>query len=295
MAIFSLRRDRGREFPLQQLLLLASLHQTVACRRLCMGCASVGAGPPAPAVRASALRCQAENKRALSPPPSTFSFISPYQRSLHIRGFPRYTMNADIRRYERINPDTELEIIDIQLDDRGYTSGNRLDTTALDSTSYVGNVIRRRNIFKSWKFRNPIRRIRRQGQRDWRFGLFAGLSASIFVLTCNAGILLYGVLKSDRVHGSIATIVKGNVATTSRISTALHIFINVLSTTLLTSSNYAMQLLCAPTPEEISRAHQTGKWLEIGLMSFRNLRQIEKKRALLWWLLALSSAPLHLL
>ena len=134
-----------------------------------------------------------------------------------------------------------------------------------------------------------------QGQRDWRFGLFAGLSASIFVLTCNAGILLYGVLKSDRVHGSIATIVKGNVATTSRISTALHIFINVLSTTLLTSSNYAMQLLCAPTPEEISRAHQTGKWLEIGLMSFRNLRQIEKKRALLWWLLALSSAPLHLL
>jgi hypothetical protein len=258
-----------------------------------MGCASVGAGPPA--VRASALRGQAERRTTSSLPPSIFWLISPHQGCLHIRRTFSCTMNAGIRRYERINPDTELENIDIQLDHRGYTSGNHLDSTALDTASYDEIATPSRNVFKSSKYRNPVRRMRRQGRRDWRFGLFAGLCASIIVLVCNAGILIYSVVKSDRVHGSIATIMKGNVATTSRISTALHVFINVLSTILLTSSNYAMQLLCAPTPEEISRAHRNGKWLEIGLMSFRNLRQIEKKRAVLWWLLALSSAPLHLL
>lgn len=82
---------------------------------------------------------------------------------------------------------------------------------------------------------------------------------------------------------------------TSRISTALRVLINIFSTILLTSSNYAMQVLCAPTRGELDLAHRGGQWLEIGLMSLNNLRHNDKKRAILWWLLTSSSVPLHLL
>ncbi|KAF3043583.1 hypothetical protein E8E11_003089 [Didymella keratinophila] len=56
-----------------------------------------------------------------------------------------------------------------------------------------------------------------------------------------------------------------------------------------------MQLLCAPTRADIDQAHHRGHWLEIGLMSFRNLRYFKSKRVILWAVLAVSSAPLHLL
>lgn len=36
-------------------------------------------------------------------------------------------------------------------------------------------------------------------------------------------------------------------------------------------------------------------WLDIGVPSLRNLRRISTRRVVLWWLLALSSIPLHLL
>jgi hypothetical protein len=136
---------------------------------------------------------------------------------------------------------------------------------------------------------------RRQIRKSWRFGLFAGLYASLAVLASNTAFLLYGILTHGGVQDGIATIMQGNTKTMSYMSTALHVLINIMSTILLTSSNYAMQVLCAPTRDEINVAHEKGYWLEIGLMSFRNLSHINKKRALLWWLLALSSAPLHLL
>jgi hypothetical protein len=134
-----------------------------------------------------------------------------------------------------------------------------------------------------------------QTRKDWRLGLFAGLFASLAVLACNISFLLYGVLTHGGVQDGIATIMQGHTKTVSYMSTALHVLINIMSTVLLTSSNYAMQILCAPTRDEIDVAHKKDRWLEIGLMSFRNLSHINTRRALIWWSLAISSAPLHLL
>lgn len=92
----------------------------------------------------------------------------------------------------------------------------------------------------------------------------------------------------------IGTLVQGDSAYVSRLSSILHIFINIMSTVLLTSSNYAMQVLCAPTRHEINGVHASGQWMEIGLASLRNLKRIAKGKAAPWWLLAISSAPLHL-
>jgi hypothetical protein len=74
-----------------------------------------------------------------------------------------------------------------------------------------------------------------------------------------------------------------------------HLVINLLSTVLLSGSNYCMQCLSAPTRRDINAAHLDGRWLDIGVPSVRNLRWISRKRLCLWLTLGLSSLPLHLL
>jgi hypothetical protein len=75
----------------------------------------------------------------------------------------------------------------------------------------------------------------------------------------------------------------------------LHVVINILSTILLSGSNYCMQCLSAPTREEVDKAHANKRWLDIGIPSIRNVRHLGKQRIALWVVLALTSLPLHLL
>ena len=93
----------------------------------------------------------------------------------------------------------------------------------------------------------------------------------------------------------VGTIHEGSCKKTRSLSIWLHIVINLLSTTLLGASNYTMQCLTSPTRDEIDKAHARYNWLDIGVPSLRNLRRISWTRIGLWWLLALSSIPLHLL
>ena len=74
-----------------------------------------------------------------------------------------------------------------------------------------------------------------------------------------------------------------------------HLLINVLSTVLLSGSNYCMQCLSAPTRSDINSAHLDGRWLDVGVPSIHNLRWISRRRLYLWLVLGLSSLPLHLL
>ncbi len=87
----------------------------------------------------------------------------------------------------------------------------------------------------------------------------------------------------------------GNCATASRLSSVLHVAINVLSTLLLGASNLCMQLLASPTRREVEKAHGQGHWVDIGVPSLHNLRHIQKRRQLVWTLLTLASLPLHFL
>lgn len=56
-----------------------------------------------------------------------------------------------------------------------------------------------------------------------------------------------------------------------------------------------MQCLPSPTRTDINRAHVCGDWVDVGVVSMRNLRRINWRRTVLWWVLALSSLPIHLL
>lgn len=56
-----------------------------------------------------------------------------------------------------------------------------------------------------------------------------------------------------------------------------------------------MQCLSSSIRSEIDKAYSQGIWLDIGVPSVWNLRRLSTIRIILWWLLAISSIPLHLL
>ena len=93
----------------------------------------------------------------------------------------------------------------------------------------------------------------------------------------------------------IGTIFTGDCGQSQLLNVYLHIVINVLSTLLLGTSNYCMQLVSAPTRDEIDRAHSQKSWLDIGVPSARNVWKLNLNNKITWIGLAVTSATLHLL
>jgi hypothetical protein len=129
----------------------------------------------------------------------------------------------------------------------------------------------------------------------WQWGVLTGSIVSALVLVMNCVFVLVGALTGQGYDEGIATIFTGNADDVSRMSTLLHIVINVLSTLLLSASNYAMQVLTAPTRDQCLEAHRQGSFLDIGILSLRNIKSISLRSKLLYFALAISSIPLHLL
>ena len=86
----------------------------------------------------------------------------------------------------------------------------------------------------------------------------------------------------------------GNCEKIETRDTWVHLALNVVATVLLASSNYCMQLLSAPNRTEVDKAHAKQKWLDVGIASVRNLRYLKRMKLVLWWVLAISALPLHL-
>ncbi|KAL4796123.1 hypothetical protein BDV19DRAFT_361546 [Aspergillus venezuelensis] len=127
----------------------------------------------------------------------------------------------------------------------------------------------------------------------WKFTLSLASAACIVVLAFNLGFLLW-VVPRHRLKDDRGILYEGDCDRVKRLSTGLHLLINVLSTVLLGASNYGMQCLCAPTRKDLDKVHKQGSYLDIGVPSLRNLSYIPAKRSLLWIFLAISSLPLHL-
>ncbi|KAL1629800.1 hypothetical protein SLS56_005196 [Neofusicoccum ribis] len=128
--------------------------------------------------------------------------------------------------------------------------------------------------------------------QGWRFGATFSATGAACVLLVNFTVAIWAYFKAGK--RSDGYIYEGNCGKVDRVSTGVHLLINVLSTLLLGSSNYIQQCLSAPTRREVDLAHLKGIWLEIGQPSLRNLRFVPRWKLLMWILLALSSLPLHL-
>jgi len=110
--------------------------------------------------------------------------------------------------------------------------------------------------------------------------------------------LLFLIVASAKypADGGIGTLFDGDCHYVESSTTWLHVAINALSSLLLSVSNYTMQALASPTRQEVDRAHAKGDWVDIGVASVRNVfGRISKRRTACWWLLGLSSVPIHLL
>ncbi|KAF5717248.1 hypothetical protein FMUND_5903 [Fusarium mundagurra] len=89
-------------------------------------------------------------------------------------------------------------------------------------------------------------------------------------------------------------ILSGSCDKISRANLWIHLAINIIGTGVLGSSNFFMQVLVAPTRQDVDRAHASKRWVEIGVHSIHNFRFISKRRIFLWALFSLTSIPLHL-
>ena len=56
-----------------------------------------------------------------------------------------------------------------------------------------------------------------------------------------------------------------------------------------------MQILIAPSREEMDIAHRKGKTVEVGVPSIKNLRHISWKRTVAWLSIGLLGTTLHVL
>src|SRR5262249_7528083 len=84
-----------------------------------------------------------------------------------------------------------------------------------------------------------------KGQAKWRSIVLLGAATSSIVLIINLGFTI-SVTSNHSVQNWIGTIYSGDCTTTKNRSVFLHLVINILSTILLSSSNYCMVRFLAP-------------------------------------------------
>jgi hypothetical protein len=128
----------------------------------------------------------------------------------------------------------------------------------------------------------------------WKFGVIGWVVVVIMTLFINIGLSVFVGYYRGFDEG-IGTLLQGECSKITGYSIGAHLAINVLSTLLLSGSNYCMQCLSAPTRREINNAHKRGITLDIGIPSLRNLGALDPWKFLMWILLGISSLPLHLL
>ena len=106
--------------------------------------------------------------------------------------------------------------------------------------------------------------------------------------------LIAGSVKSGSLNRYLIFF-EGNCGESTRLNLFLHLLLNVLSTAIIASSNFFMQVLNSPSRDEIDKAHINNHWMEIGVPSLRNVFFVSRFKSLSWLVFSLTSIPIHLL
>ncbi|KAI1100503.1 hypothetical protein F4804DRAFT_344695 [Jackrogersella minutella] len=131
-------------------------------------------------------------------------------------------------------------------------------------------------------------------QESWRR---TGSINVLLAFTCGIALssCLIVSLKKPGASLNTATIIfEDQCSSTSNLNTALHLLLNLLSTAILASSNYFMQIVASPSREEIDKAHKFLYPLDVGVLSTKNILFISYFKRTCWVVLLLSSFPIHL-
>ena len=132
----------------------------------------------------------------------------------------------------------------------------------------------------------------------WRVPILYGTILTFVVLLINAGILIGAAAakkSSSIVTADALVLYAGSCQTSERLSIAVHLFINIFSTMIFMTSTACIQVILAPSREDVDECHMKGHWLHLGVINYRNFFRIPQKRGWLAGLLVVSSLLLHLL
>lgn len=129
----------------------------------------------------------------------------------------------------------------------------------------------------------------------WRLGTWVCCSATILCIIAEIALLIYAEKTSDG-KGS-GMLMEGNCEEVRKIELWLLLPLNIAGTILIGTSNYVMQVVCAPGRKEIDEAHALARPITVGGISFNDMapRTANKLRRSIWWTLGLSSVPIHFL
>ncbi|KAI1470550.1 uncharacterized protein F4812DRAFT_269841 [Daldinia caldariorum] len=120
------------------------------------------------------------------------------------------------------------------------------------------------------------------------------LIISSLVVAVSTSIMAWSVMTYNPNHRGVGTYFSGNCSRASSLNTFIHAAMNILSSLLLSSGNYCMQLLVSPSRHEVEKAHSRGIALRIGIPNVTNLRHISLGRVVGWLSLGATAALLHL-
>ncbi|RYP60086.1 hypothetical protein DL771_010629 [Monosporascus sp. 5C6A] len=107
----------------------------------------------------------------------------------------------------------------------------------------------------------------------WRGGIVFNTIIFFLILVIEIALLIV-VLTKTRLLAGDPTMWSGDCGTARDINVGLHAAISVFSVVFLAGANYAFQVLTSPTRGEVDKAHESKRWLDIGVTSMRNFAHI---------------------
>lgn len=131
-------------------------------------------------------------------------------------------------------------------------------------------------------------------QRSWRR---AGTVNVLLASACEVVLLVCFIVSlSKRETSNIGStrIFEGSCGRASTLNTIIHLVLNIISTGVLASSNFFMQIVTSPSRNEIKHCHSYLRSLKIGLQSPTNIPFLSRMKQSCWLILLLSSIPIHL-
>ncbi|KAK8038556.1 hypothetical protein PG993_006967 [Apiospora rasikravindrae] len=143
---------------------------------------------------------------------------------------------------------------------------------------------------KKW-FTGRFQSLRSTGwRRTGAWNVLAASTAGIVIL-CS---LLVSVSQPDSSLRNDTVLFHGSCDYSRNLNIGLHLLINLVSSAVLASSNYFMQILNAPSRHEVNQAHRVLSSLDIGIPSVKNLIFVSGRKRWFWMLILITSWPIHL-
>lgn len=134
--------------------------------------------------------------------------------------------------------------------------------------------------------------LRKVSKRAIMIRIQLSLTASVAIL--NMVIWIWAAATHDVDPRGVGTLFMGDCSDTTTANRVSHLLLNALSTLFMGGASYCMQVLVAPSRADLETAHAVGDWLEIGVMSFKNLFKLRPWKVSLWLALGAISTVLHL-